>query len=423
MNSPDAAVSVARADWFQQPALKRVLALLNDDGEARIVGGAIRNTLMGLPVGDIDIATTLPPKTVVARARAAGVKAVPTGIAHGTVTLVADGHPFEVTTLRVDLTTDGRRAEVAFGTDWDADARRRDLTMNGLYADAAGNVIDPVDGIDDIRTGTVRFIGDAATRIEEDYLRILRFFRFFAWYGKGRPDADGLRASARLKAGLNKLSAERIWSELKRLLAAPDPARSLLWMRQAGALSEVLPESDKWGIDSIVPLVASEVALGWPADPLLRLMAIVPPDGTRVAAMASRLRMSNAEARRLKRWAAQVDLPDDIDAAELRRTLYRGDAQAIEDRLKLHLARLRHSEGDTAPGTEAVSRQLAVVGDWEKPDLPVTGADLRAEGIEPGPQLGQALAALEKAWVESDFTLDRSDLLARLHSGYRSDSP
>ena len=422
MTGRDSAASVAQADWFRRPELRRVLALLNDGGEARIVGGAVRNALMGLPVGDIDIATTLPPKAVMARAKAAGVKAVPTGIAHGTVTLVAGGHPFEVTTLRADLSTDGRRAEVAFGTDWDADARRRDLTINGLYADATGRVIDAVGGIEDIATGTVRFIGDAATRIEEDYLRILRFFRFFAWYGKGRPDAEGLRASARLKTGLKKLSAERVWSEFKRLLAAPNPSRSLLWMRQAGILSEVLPESEKWGIDAIMPLVEAESALGWPADPLLRLMAIVPPDGKRVAAMARRLRLSNAEARRLKRWAAQSDLPESIDDAALRRMLYRADPQAVDDRLKLRLAGLRR-DTQTGQAADAVGHQLAIVGGWEKPRFPLTGADLQAEGIGPGPSLGKALADLEEAWLESDFTLGRDALLARLRSGNPAGSP
>lgn len=288
--------SLSDQAWFRQPALRRVLDLLNaDGGEARIAGGAVRNALMGVPAGDVDIATTLVPQEVVARAKAAGIKAVPTGIEHGTVTLVASGTPFEVTTLRRDVETDGRRAQVAFGTDWQQDAERRDLTINALYATADGEVVDLVGGLPDIETKTVRFIGDADQRIAEDHLRILRFFRFFAFYGGGRPDADGLRACARAKDKLAVLSAERVWSETKKLLAAPDPFRALLWMRQSGVLSAILPETEKWGIDTIPALVATEQALQWDPDPLLRLSAMVPPDAERLSALAQRLRLSRAE--------------------------------------------------------------------------------------------------------------------------------
>ena len=256
--------SVAGEAWFNDAALQRLLLLLNaDGGEARVAGGAVRNALMGLAVADIDVATTLLPQDVVERAEAAGMKAVPTGIEHGTVTLVIDGTPFEVTTLRRDIETDGRHAKVSFGTDWQADAERRDLTINALYADASGAVVDLVGGLPDIESRTIRFIGDASQRIAEDHLRILRFFRFFAYYGSGRPDADGLRAAARAKDRLSTLSGERVWGETKKLLAAPDPSRALLWMRQAGVLTEILPESEKWGIDGIHPLVAAEAALGW----------------------------------------------------------------------------------------------------------------------------------------------------------------
>lgn len=413
-------VTVANADWISDPTLQQVLTLLNESGgEARIAGGAVRNTLMDLPVGDIDIATTLPPETVVERAGEAGIKAVPTGIAHGTVTLVVNGHPFEVTTLRVDVSTDGRRAEVAFGADWATDAQRRDLTMNGLYADAAGNVIDLVGGIADIKTGTVRFIGDADKRIEEDYLRILRFFRFFAWYGKGRPDADGLRACARLKSGLSKLSAERVWSELKRLLAAPDPARSMLWMRQSGVLSAVLEESEKWGIDAIPGLVRTETALGWDADPMLRLMAIVPPNGSRMTGMAKRLRLSKAESRRIIQWAEQENLPDSAADTVLKRLLYQGDPPAVIDRIRLRLSALRvQAETDDSAllSAASVSRLLKVAVGWEKPEFPLRGRDLLSLGVDPGPALGQAMAALENAWLESNFVLTKEELLEQLET-------
>ncbi|MEL6744920.1 MAG: CCA tRNA nucleotidyltransferase, partial [Pseudomonadota bacterium] len=245
--------------WLAQRSVQKVLALLSSDGgEARVNGGAVRNALLNEPVGDIDIATTLEPSEVVKRAKAAKIKSVPTGIDHGTVTLVIDADAFEVTTLRSDVETDGRHAVVRFGTDWTQDAQRRDLTMNALYCAADGTVFDPLSGYDDVMNRRVRFIGDALDRIREDRLRILRFFRFFAWYGAFRPDADGLRACVREKNGLRNLSAERIWQELSKLLAAPDPSRALLWMRQTGVLSVVLEESENWGIDTIHGLVRVE---------------------------------------------------------------------------------------------------------------------------------------------------------------------
>ncbi len=334
--------SVADESWFRDAALTRVLALLNaDQGEGRVAGGAVRNALMGIAVADVDIATTLLPDEVVSRAKAAGIKAVPTGIEHGTVTLVIDGRPFEVTTLRRDVETDGRHAKVLFGTDWQADAERRDLTINALYADQAGQVIDLVDGLKDIDSRTVRFIGDASQRIAEDYLRVLRFFRFFAYYGSGRPDADGLRASARAKDKLSTLSAERIWMEMRKLFAAPDPSRSLLWMRTSGVLAAILPETEKWGIDAIHGLIATEDALGWAADPLLRLAAIIPDNAERVAAMAKRLRLSNAEAGRLDEWATTARLPEEVTDVGFDRLLYRGAKAGMVMRLKLALSSAR----------------------------------------------------------------------------------
>ncbi len=343
--------SLAGRDWFEKPALKRIFALLNaDGGEVRIVGGAVRNALMEQPVVDVDLATTLTPDVVVERAKAAGIKAVPTGIEHGTVTLVIDGEGFEVTTLRRDVETNGRHAQVAFGTDWQTDAERRDLTINALYADEKGEIIDLIDGLPDIETGTVRFIGDAAMRISEDYLRILRFFRFFAHYGSGRPDADGLRASARAKDKLGTLSAERVWSELKKLLSARDPSRALLWMRQSGVLAEILPETEKWGIDAIHGLVATEQALGWTVDPMLRLAAIVPPDRERLTALAARLRLSKAEAAYLAHWASAPVVDPEMKETALDRLLYRQGVDGVKTRLKLALA-------SAAPTLRAVRRR------------------------------------------------------------------
>ncbi|NWJ26801.1 CCA tRNA nucleotidyltransferase [Rhizobium sp. RM] len=410
--------SVAGRDWFQRPALERIFALLNaDGGEVRVVGGAVRNALMGLPVGDVDMATTLTPDVVVARAKAAGIKAVPTGIEHGTVTLVIDGEGFEITTLRRDVETNGRHAQVAFGTDWQADAERRDLTINALYADHSGAVIDLIGGLADIETGTVRFIGDAATRIAEDYLRILRFFRFFAHYGSGRPDADGLRASARAKDKLQTLSAERVWSEIKKLLSATDPSRALLWMRQSGVLAEVLPETEKWGIDAIHGLVATEQALNWAPVPLLRLAAIVPPDGERLTTLASRLRLSKAEAAFLNHWASAPAVDSDMKETALDRLLYRQGVDGVKARLKLALASARAdlSAGEAAMQKVArLSTLLARAEKFQKPNFPLRGADVMAAGIAAGPKVGEVLKSLEDKWIEVNFALDRSALTARL---------
>jgi len=237
------AVSIAgRAEWLGGHDLQKLLAVLCEGGEeARIAGGAVRNTLLGQPVTDVDIAATTLPDETARRAEAAGFKAVPTGAEHGTITVVASSKPYEVTTLRDDIETDGRRAKVRFGRDWKRDAERRDFTINALYATGAGDVIDLVGGLADLERHIVRFIGEPELRIREDFLRILRFFRFFALYGQGRPDAEGLKACARLKDGLDLLSAERVWAELKKLLVAPDPARALLWMRQASVLTRTLP--------------------------------------------------------------------------------------------------------------------------------------------------------------------------------------
>ncbi len=409
--------SVAGEPWFVQPALARVFAALNcEGGEARVVGGAVRNAMMGLPVADVDLATTWIPERTQALAEAAGFRVVPTGIDHGTVTLVTDGATFEVTTLRKDIMTDGRHAVVAFGTDWLEDAMRRDLTINALYADAKGHVHDPVGGLADVESRTVRFIGDAATRIAEDHLRILRFFRFFARFGTGRPDAEALRACVRGRDWLASLSPERVWKELKALLSAPDPGRALLWMRQTGILALVLPETEKWGIDAIPGLVRAERMLGWPADAMARLMAVVPPDPLRIEALAARLRMSRAESGRLAGWADAPAVAADLAGTSLDRLLYRHGAAAVTDRVRLALAiALGHGE-DGAAETMAISASLTALlaraSAWVRPVFPLGGKDLIAAGIAPGPDVGVRLAAAETRWVDGNFTLDRDALLA-----------
>ncbi|WP_062203797.1 CCA tRNA nucleotidyltransferase [Aureimonas sp. AU12] len=406
------------ADWLRDPALQDLLAALSGEGEeARVVGGAIRNTLMGRPITDVDIATTTLPAETVRRVEAAGFRAIPTGIEHGTVTAVRDGRPFEVTTLRRDVDTDGRHAVVAFGRDWQADAERRDFTMNALTCDAEGTVHDLVGGIEDIENGVLRFIGDAAGRIEEDYLRILRFFRFFAWYGGGRPDGEGLRAATRLKGGMGKLSPERVWAELRKLLATPDPSRSLLWMRQTGVLSLVLPESEKWGIDAVHGLMEAERAHGIAPDPILRLEAIVPPDAARMDELAKRLRLSNADRGRLVAWA-RADAPklDESDGGFAVR-LYFGDRIAIADRLRIAMAALKPKaagDPDLLPVIAIAARRLAQALAFEPPAFPVSGHDLGERGVAAGPDLGAKLTVLKRAWAESGFTLGRDALLAMI---------
>ncbi|MDQ0327529.1 tRNA nucleotidyltransferase/poly(A) polymerase [Rhodopseudomonas julia] len=401
--------SLAGHPFLDAPALKRVMhALKSDEGATRIVGGAVRNALLSEPVGDIDMATVLLPEDVVAAAGDAGLKSVPTGIEHGTVTVIAEGHPFEVTTLRADVETDGRHAVVRFTDDWAEDAGRRDFTLNALYCDASGHVFDPLGGYADLDARNIRFVGDPEERIREDYLRILRFFRFFAWYGDGRPDAEGLKACSRLKAGIAVLSAERVWSELKRLLAAPDPSRALRWMRITGTLDKALPEN--WGIDAIERVVVAERTEEIPPDPLLRLMAIIPPHRSRIDQLSSRLRLARKETERLVSWAETPEPESVLSEALLARRAYSAGRRALTDRLFLALARDMEKGDESAAA--ARRRQLAFLRDYERPTFPLTGKDLLAAGYQPGPELGKLLNELEERWLELDFAISREELLA-----------
>lgn len=410
-------VSISDAPWLRDKALQKLLAILSADGEeARIAGGAVRNAFLGEAVTDIDIATTCLPDETERRAAAAGFKPVPTGKAHGTITVVAHGKPFEVTTLRADVENHGRHAIVAFGRDWQVDAERRDFTINALYATADGQVIDLVGGVADLEKRNLRFIGDAEDRIREDYLRILRFYRFFAWYGSGRPDAEGIKASARLKSGLSQLSAERIWAELKKLLAAPDPSRALLWMRQSGVLTAVLPESEKWGIDAVPGLVATERDLGWAVDPVLRLMAIIPPTAERVDSLSERLKLSKNEAKRQQEWAGFGEIPAETSEISLAKRLFSAGHRPGVDKLKLALAaaRVRGVQNDldlVAAGQ--YSQLLKYAENWIAPQFPLQGRDLVALGAAQDERLGKALATLRDEWVLSSFTLGREALVER----------
>lgn len=396
--------------WLDEPALKTLLSVLNSDGEeTRIIGGAVRDALLGEEIGDIDCATTALPDKVTKMAEAAGFKVVPTGIDHGTVTVIVEGKPFEVTTLRSDIKTDGRHAIVEFGRDWTKDAERRDFTINALSIDAEGNVHDPLQGYPDLVHRVVRFIGDAETRITEDYLRALRFFRFFAWYGEGRPDRDGLRAVVRTKSGLEQLSVERVWIELKKTLSARDAERAILWMRTTEVLTVILPEN--WGLDQFHWLLTAEREQGWAVDPLRRLQAMVRPAEDVIDAIAERLKLSNAEHERLADWAGESGAAKhyvDLREAEFAKVLYRGKNAAIVDALAHEYAKRLAKEEE---GAERILVLMTFADSWTRPQLPVSGADLMNKGLPKGPEIGVKLRELENEWIDSNFSLTKKQLL------------
>lgn len=378
-------------DWLDAAATRRVMAALEAAGGsdcARFVGGCVRNALVGQPVDDVDIATTLTPEQTDQAIRAAGLKAVPTGLAHGTVTAIADHRPFEITTLRRDVSTDGRNATVAFTDDWAEDAARRDFRLNALYADAEGRVLDPTgEGVADALAGRIVFVGDPAARIREDYLRILRFFRFFAWYGRGEPDAAGLAACTALASGMTRLSAERVSKDLMKLLGAPDPGPAVAAMDAAGVLERILPEGER------TPAFDAMVRLS--DDPVLRLMVLTPADAAAAVAASRRLRLPNRIRDRLAA-AAGVEVDPSMMAAQVRAAVYRHGAQAVVDAL------LRRSaeRPDEAP---TLDRLRDIAEAWAPPRLPVGGRDLARLGVPPGPETGRLLKAFEDGWIADDF--------------------
>jgi poly(A) polymerase len=389
------------APWLKAGPAARVLALLNAGGEeARVVGGAVRNALLDLPIGDIDIATTALPEEVTRRAKAAGIKSVPTGIEHGTVTLVIDAHPFEVTTLREDTETFGRKAKVAFGRDWVRDAERRDFTINGMSVDAGGLVHDHVGGLQDIAARRVRFIGRPAMRIAEDYLRILRFFRIHAAYGAGPPDRAGYLACISARAGLESLSAERIRVETLKLMVANGAVGAVSAMAEGGLLLPIFGGIAYTG--PFAALISIERALGLPVDPVRRLGALavaVTEDARRVAL---RLRLTNAETKALDSMGHRWWRLAGMDATTARRRLYRLGQAAYRDRLMLAWAR----SGDASDA--ASWRELATLpARWSAPKFPLKAADFIARGIAQGPELGQVLALAEDAWLAAEFPLDQ----------------
>jgi poly(A) polymerase len=394
------------APWLKSGPAARVLELLNTNGEqARVVGGAVRNTLMNVAVGDIDIATSALPDEVTRRATAVGIKSVPTGIEHGTVTLVVDAQPFEVTTLREDTETFGRKAKVAFGRDWAADAARRDFTINGLSVDADGVVYDYVGGLDDVAARRVRFIGDPNMRIAEDYLRILRFFRIHAAFGSGEPDRAGYLACIAGRAGLAALSAERLRMEMLKLVVAQGATAAVSAMSDAGLLLPIFGGVAYTG--PFAGMVSAERLLGLKPDPVRRLAALavaVTEDARRIAA---RLRLTNAEARALDSMGHRWWRLEAMDQATARRRLYRLGEDGYRNRLLLAWARAGGNADD------ARWRELATLPQrWSAPKFPLKAADFIARGTAEGPALGQVLALAEDAWLAADFPLDQTTIAA-----------
>ncbi|MDT9598076.1 CCA tRNA nucleotidyltransferase [Sphingosinicella rhizophila] len=379
-----------RTEWQERRGMQELLeALRGDQGDTRYVGGCVRDALLGLAASDVDLATRLEPEEVMRCLRAKSIKVVPTGLAHGTVTAVLNGVPIEVTSLRRDVTTDGRRATIAFTSDWKEDAARRDFTINALTADpASGEIFDYFQGLEDLQAGRVRFIGDPLQRIAEDHLRILRFFRFHARFGRGEPDADALQGCAARANDLMALSRERIADELLKLLGLPSPQPAVALMVKHGILKSVLPEIRSEGVARLSALIDRERLAGVAADAVRRLAALLPADEELAANVAARLRFSRKIAKRLRSAASRQE--DEV--ANPRLLAYRiGVEEAIDHILLGH--------GDPV----AVEK----LSEWERPRLLIGGGDLIAMGLAAGPVVARTLQAIEREWAQEGFAPEK----------------
>ena len=401
--------SLANEPWLKKSSVVEVFRALKMPGHTtRIVGGAIRNAIFGVAVVDIDMATTLRPDEVMAASARANIKAVPTGIAHGTVTLVLGGDVIEVTTLRADIDSDGRHASVVFGTDWRGDALRRDFTVNALYCDAAGEVFDPLGGMGDLLARRIRFIGDPEKRISEDYLRILRFIRFHGAYGSGSIDAGGMGAVVRGRHGLGQLSRERIWSEFSKISVLDRSVETIDLMFEYGLLVDVLGGVPQLG--KFRRLVKNENELQLKADAVRRLGALglfVPDDATHLGA---RFRLSRNDVKRLTFMGSNLWPVEGIaDLADARRRLYQLGRIGFQDLV------LVNYEPQTGRAERAMLNSLYNLSEnWTRPEFPIDGGDLKSFGLTSGPEMGKLLHELKNYWVAADFKPDRSALLARL---------
>ena len=399
----DAIARVTRleAPWLHAPALEAIFAILKAGGfEARVVGGAVRNALLGRPVSDTDIATTSPPEDTMRLAAAAGLGVYPTGIGHGTVTVVAHGTSFEVTSLRQDVETDGRHAVVAFTDDWSADAKRRDFTINALYAASDGTIFDYTEGRKDLAAGRVRFIGDASARIREDYLRILRFFRFSADYGCGDADATGLAACTELKSGMTRLSGERVGAEMMKLLVSPRAAEICEVMNQRGILEIVLGKHGHPERLLKLQTIQNDMAIAAEAIPRLAALALDTPGDT--AEISRKLRLSNeANAILMATATPHPALNPNAPERDAKALLYRLGPTAFQRAVQHAWA------ASNAPATDpAWHLRYRLAERWSPPRMPFTGVDVLALNVEPGPIVGKVLSAFELWWAEQNFPSD-----------------
>ncbi|WP_262691110.1 CCA tRNA nucleotidyltransferase [Kordiimonas aestuarii] len=391
-------MSKTRADWLDRPFVRKIVESLGADN-VRFVGGAVRDWLVGRAVRDIDAATTHTPEMVKERLEESGIKAVPTGIEHGTITAVFDGKTVEITTLRKDMETDGRRATVAFTDNWKADAARRDFTFNALYLSPDGTLHDPFDGQEDLKAGRVRFIGNAETRIEEDALRIMRFFRFHAWYGKGEPDESGVAACTQKVVMLRALSAERVRSELLKLLSAPGPLKALTAFERTGATA-VLQLSPLNSL-RLERYITHEHAHDFDIDALMRLACWLMLDTAEVAPFAKRFRLSKMEKVRLQAVVGGFEVPGPVSPAGLRALIYHHGRESAQCRV-------------LSAKDSAASDIIDILKNWRVPSFPLKGGDLIEHGMQAGPEVSRRMSVLEDLWVESDFTLSGQELLAKL---------
>ena len=389
---------------------RTLFSRLGADGDAaRFVGGCVRDTMAGREVGDIDVATEATPDRVMTLLDGRGIRAIPTGLAHGTVTAVVDGTVYEITTLRRDVETDGRRAKVAFTDDWMGDAARRDFTINALYLDPDGTLYDPAGGLGDLEAGRVRFIGSARDRLEEDVLRLLRYFRFHAWYGKSAPDVAAMTACRAFAPRLSGLSGERVWAEFRRILSAPDPGAVLRPMDRAGALGYVAPGAVAF--DRLDRAVGIEEELGLDPSAIRRLAAVLAPGKTDIDGLARRLRLSRTESARLEKSVeTSARLIVEPDAAPTGEWLYRWGERAFGDALAVAWADRRAKDGDET----VFERHARALPSWTRPVFPVGGRDAIALGAAPGPSIGRALEEVEAWWIAREFAPGREACLARL---------
>jgi poly(A) polymerase len=404
--------------WMTAPETVAVMAALAAaGGEARFVGGCVRDALLGRKVSDIDIATHEPPERVMNLLARAGIKAIPTGIRHGTVTAIVGARHFEITTLRRDVETYGRHAKVEYTNDWHADAARRDFTINALFCGVDGRIYDPFGGLADLRARRVRFVGDPDSRIREDVLRLLRFFRFYAHYGSPPADAAALAACRRLAHLLPTLSGERVCGETLKLMKAPEPAGIIELMRENGVLPHVLPEATR--IDRLRALVAIEESLGSElvagVHPIRRLAALLDGSERSALAVAKRLRLSNAERDRLVGLASDADLSPGLPESTRHRLIYRYGRDRYRDLVLVRWADAVAGASSPNCAPDEGWRELLRAGTrWAAPRFPLRGRDAVRLGVPPGPAVGRLMAALEDWWIAGDFQADRATCLAKL---------